>query len=94
MSEDKHMSVNILDKEYQVACNPDERHQLIQAANELDRRMRAVRQSGSIVGLERIAIMVALNLCHELHQGANNKSAPEINASLERISSKLDSALR
>ncbi|MEC8427752.1 MAG: cell division protein ZapA, partial [Pseudomonadota bacterium] len=46
--------VKILDKEYQVACPPDERMALTQAAQELDNRMRVIKGSGSVIGLERI----------------------------------------
>jgi len=91
---DNRVSVSILDKEYQVACSPEERHDLRRAADELDRRMREVKQGGTIVGLERIAIMVALNLCHELQTAPKpGGDLPETIAMLERLSSKLDSAL-
>ncbi len=93
MTEDNRVSVSILDKEYQVACKPEEHHELMRAASELDSRMRAVRKSGSIVGLERIAIMVALNLCHELQQRPSSGNDPELTRSLTRLNEKLDSAL-
>ncbi|WP_096086918.1 cell division protein ZapA [Agaribacterium haliotis] len=89
MSDENRVTVNILDKDYQVACSPDERHDLMRAASELDARMRAVRKSGTIIGVERIAIMVALNLCHELMQG----KAADNSADLSRLNQKLASAL-
>jgi cell division protein ZapA len=92
MNDAGRFSVSILDKEYQVACSPEERHDLMRAASELDSRMRTVRKSGSIVGLERIAIMVALNLCHEL-QRADGVDNTEATTALERIHSKLEEAL-
>lgn len=58
--------VTILGKEYQVTCPPEERADLYASANLLDERMRAVRDGGRVVGAERIAVMVALNLAHEL----------------------------
>lgn len=58
--------VRILDKDYQVACPPDQRLALIDAAQHLDRQMRGIRESGKVFGLERIAVMTALNLSHEL----------------------------
>ena len=86
--------VNILDKDYQVACPPDERRALDDAATELDARMRAIRASGNIIGVERIAIMAALNLCHELQElKSNNISSSSNQAELERIAAKLESAL-
>lgn len=63
------ITVHILGKDYQVACPPGERDALLQAASELDRRMRAIRQSGSVIGVERIAVMAALNLAHEVLRG-------------------------
>ncbi len=60
------VSVHILGKDYQVACPKEEREPLIAAAAELDRRMKVIRQSGSVIGVERIAVMAALNLAHEV----------------------------
>ncbi len=94
MSDENRVSVSILDKEYQVACKPEERHELMRAASELDSRMRAVRKGGAIVGLERIAIMVALNLCHELQSAERSGDSPESQEALKRIGNKLDSALK
>lgn len=84
--------VNILDKEYQVACPEGEKAALNRAAHDLDKRMRAIRSSGAIVGLERIAVMAALNLCHELQQ--RNADPDSIDTeTLERIAKKLDAVL-
>jgi cell division protein ZapA len=60
------VSVHILGKDYQVACPEEERSSLVAAAAELDRRMKVIRQSGSVIGVERIAVMAALNLAHEV----------------------------
>lgn len=59
-------SVHILGKDYQVACPPEERDDLLKAAAELDRRMREIRQTGHVIGVERIAVMAALNLSNEV----------------------------
>jgi cell division protein ZapA len=69
------VSVDILGKDYQVACPSDEREALIHAAAELDRRMTVIRQSGSVIGVERIAVMAALNLAHEVLDPARTKDA-------------------
>ena len=63
-----HVSVRILDKEYQVACPADERTALLDSAEILDTKMREIRDSGKVVGLERIAVMAALNMANELLQ--------------------------
>jgi len=60
------LSVHILDKDYQVSCPSSERESLKEAAAELDQRMRGIRQSGTVIGVERIAVMAALNLAHEV----------------------------
>lgn len=60
------VSVRILEKEYQVACLPEERSELLDSAEYLNARMREIRDGGSIVGLDRIAVMAALNMAHEL----------------------------
>lgn len=91
----KRVCVKILDKEFQVACKPEEKNALVSAAEELDTRMRKVRNSGSIIGIDRIAVMVALNLCHELQQCRQQGSAaPETQATLTRLADKLEQALQ
>jgi len=60
------LSVHILGKDYQVSCPSDERDALLDAAIELDRRMKSIRQTGAVIGVERIAVMAALNLAHEV----------------------------
>ena len=69
MSEDlTRVTVRILDKEYQVACPEDERQALQESAELLNSKMREIRASGKVVGLDRIAVMAALNLSHEVLQ--------------------------
>jgi len=83
-------SVHILGKDYQVACQPDERDALLSAASELDRRMRDIRQSGSVIGVERIAVMAALNLSNEVLQGEGSRSD---SALLQDLHQRIDKAL-
>ncbi len=71
MSEIKGVDVNIMGREFTVSCTDEERPGLINAVNFLDKKMRDIRDSGKIIGVERIAIMTALNLSHEL---LNSKS--------------------
>jgi cell division protein ZapA len=66
MSELETLHVKILDRDYGVACPPDEVEELRNSARMLDERMREIRRSGKIVGLERIAVMAALNIAHDL----------------------------
>jgi len=60
------VTVRILDKEYRVACQPSEQEGLIESARLLDHRMREIRQTGRVIGTDRIAVMAALNIAHEL----------------------------
>lgn len=62
----KAVDISILGREYRVACDDDERESLLTAAAFLDRRMREIRDSAKISGNEKIAVMAALNIAHEL----------------------------
>ncbi|MBB3048396.1 cell division protein ZapA [Litorivivens lipolytica] len=84
--------VRIMDKEFQVACPPDQEPGLHQAAARLDKQMREIRSSGKVIGLERIAIMVALNTTYELLNGSNEPSKAEQD-SIKRVNEKLEDAL-
>ncbi|MDD2832502.1 MAG: cell division protein ZapA [Methylotenera sp.] len=71
MSEIKGVDVNIMGRDFTVSCTDEERPGLINAVNYLDKKMRDIRDGGKVVGVERIAMMAALNLSHEL---LNSKS--------------------
>jgi cell division protein ZapA len=62
------VSVTVLDKEFRIACPPQERDALIRAARHLDGKMREIRHSGKVIGNDRVAVMAAINLTHELLQ--------------------------
>ena len=89
--------VKILDKEYQVACPREERQALIESAQLLDERMKAIRGSGAVIGLERIAVMAALNLSHELLQAKSHSGSSATGnadkADLLRLSDKIERVL-
>ncbi len=61
-----HVNVKILEKEYQIACPAEERKSLIDSAELLNGKMREIRDSGKVVGLDRIAVMAALNMANDL----------------------------
>jgi cell division protein ZapA len=65
------MDVEIMGREFRVACPVEEREELLQAVAYLNKRMREIRDSGKVVGSERIAIMAALNVTHELLTARN-----------------------
>lgn len=66
MSQANTVTLQILDKEYRIACPPEERDNLESAARYLNDRMREIRSSGKVIGADRIAVMAALNITHEL----------------------------
>lgn len=73
----KPVNITILGKEYKVACTVDEQDSLLASARKLDLEMRQIQDAGKINGGERIAVMVALNIMHELHQLQHKLQTPE-----------------
>lgn len=73
------LDVALLGRDYKVACKESERAELVEAVAFLDRRMREIRDTGKIAGVERVAVMAALNLAHELMR-AKSAGAPPVAA--------------
>tara|TARA_R110001592_G_scaffold356278_1_gene657778 strand:+ start:29883 stop:30191 length:309 start_codon:yes stop_codon:yes gene_type:complete len=89
------VNIRILDKEYQVSCPPEERNALLQSAKALDEKMRTIRNSGSVIGLERIAVMAALNLTYELSKmEVQSASQGASNEALTALDKKVSAALQ
>lgn len=89
------VSVRILDKEYQVACPASERTDLLDSAEMLNAKMREIRDTGRIVGLDRIAVMAALNMANELlHAEKRDRMLDgDVSTRLKLISDRVESAL-
>ncbi len=89
------ITIHILDKEYMIACSEDERHDLQRSAEYLDSKMREIRDSGKIIGSDRIAVMAALNISHELltKDGGSTKSEASVGNRIRSIQEKIDDAL-
>lgn len=83
MEANNHVSVNILDKPYQVKCPPESVQELQSAANFVDQKMREIRDSG-VVGADRIAIITALNMAYSLLY-AEQKENKEIDSMASRL---------
>jgi cell division protein ZapA len=64
--EPAHVTVRILEKEYFVSCPQDERADLLDSAEYLNKKMREIRDTGKVVGADRIAVIAALNMANEL----------------------------
>ena len=95
MSETKPASVTILDKEYLIACSDEERELLNDAASLLNDKMQELKISGKVVGSERIAVLAALNIAHEMlaYKKANESYTSNVDGTILRLRSKIDDAL-
>jgi cell division protein ZapA len=91
MSTPSTVRLRILDNDYQVACPPDEKEGLLAAARYLDEKMRTIRSGGNVIGTERIAVMVGLNVAHELLQQSGRSVGDD--RELQRLSDKIAHAL-
>jgi cell division protein ZapA len=89
------VSVHILDKEYRIACKQGEQEGLLASARYVDQRMREIRQSGKVIGSDRIAVMVALNIAHELleHKTVKDRNEQAIGQRLRSLQKKIEVAL-
>lgn len=90
------VSVRILEKDYTIACPYEERSALLDSAEFLNARMREIRDSGKVVGLDRIAVMVALNLAHELARLKERESSIEgdIGTRVRSLRERVETALQ
>jgi cell division protein ZapA len=88
------MKVYILDKEYLVACPEEERDALRASAKYLNDKMAEIRGSGKVVGMDRIAVMAALNLAHEVVEAGVIDSELDTTASrIGHLNARLEEAL-
>lgn len=92
MSEQKTLTVTILEREYRVACPVGQEPKLEQAAASLDRKMKEIRTTGKVFGIERIAVMAALNLTRELLD-RNPDDGDADTATLARLERRIDEVL-
>ena len=92
------VSIRILEKEYQVACPVEERTDLLDAAEYLNSKMREIRESGAVMGLDRIAVMAALNLSNELlkfkkNGGVSSEGEAELVDKMRLLRERVESAI-
>ncbi|MEK6748343.1 MAG: cell division protein ZapA [Pseudomonadota bacterium] len=95
MSEAVAVDMRILDKDYRVACTPQEKPALVNAARYLDSKMREIKDSGKIIGSERIAVMAALNIAYELlrHRDDHDVDLNLACVEIKKMQDKLEHAL-
>lgn len=91
----KPAKVHILDKEYMVACADDERDALYASVDYLSVKMKEIRDNGKVVGVDRIAVMAALNMAHELlgYSGSQADEQESISKRIRALQEKIDMAL-
>ena len=90
-----HVSVRILEKEYQISCPANERTNLLDSAEMLNEKMREIRDSGKVVGLDRIAVLAALNMANELlvSRAKDDMLESNIGPRLKMLSERVDGVL-
>lgn len=95
MSEIKPVTVHIMGNEYHVSSPAEEVEKLEQAARNLDHRMREIKSGGRIVGVERIAVMAALNMAHELIEfdGKDSQVSEKVANRINKLKEDIDSVL-
>jgi cell division protein ZapA len=86
------VNIRILDREYTVGVNPDERDSLLSAARLLESKMREVRGSNRMAAVDRVAVLAALNLAHELEQLRNENASRdrELARTLSELNRRID----
>ncbi|MBD7989155.1 cell division protein ZapA [Luteimonas sp. Sa2BVA3] len=95
MSEPRAVSIRVLDREYTVGVGSGEVDGLMAAARLLDTRMREVRGANRMAAIDRVAVLAALNLAHELEQlkRTNEQRDREITRTLQAMQARLDAML-
>jgi cell division protein ZapA len=93
--EDKPVTINILEKEYLISCSEEEREQLHTAVAYLNTKMLDMKNSGRVIGSERIAVMTALNLAYELlaYKQQNDDYTSNVDTAIQRLRNKIDEAI-
>jgi cell division protein ZapA len=93
-SKAKALDVSIMGRSYKVACAEEEREALLQAVSYLDRKMNEIKVAGKVASLERIAVMAALNITHELlSQKIGGFDAGELRRRMSSMQVMLDEVL-
>jgi cell division protein ZapA len=89
------LNVQIMGRDYQLACTPEEKANLLDAVKMVDERMAGIQRSGKVKSADRIAVMVALNLAVELlnTKGLAGMDTGELKRKIERVNALVDEAL-
>lgn len=94
MSQNISVTVKILDKEYQISCLEHEKNELLSSASYVDQKMRQIKTSGKTLGTDRIAVLSALNIAHELLKLSHvEQTLAKVDDQLKYIESHVDQVL-
>jgi len=89
------LTIKIMEKEYRIGCPEEEKNNLRASADLLNDKINEIRQQGSVIGSERIAIMTALNMCHEiLHNQSITTEHNDLNKRIDAISEHITESMR
>ena len=95
MNKAEPLTVNIMGKEYRIACPEDEKDNLRASADLLNEKLDEIKQAGSVIGTERIAIMAALNMSHEiLHSQSLVTEHGDLNQRIDELSERISDSMR
>jgi cell division protein ZapA len=83
------VNIKIFDKEYKIACLPQEKDSLLESARYLDQKMKEVRSAHKIIGADRVAVMAALNIANELLQSQNIKALSKLKVMADKVESAI-----
>ncbi len=91
------IDVRILDREYRLSVTPEDKDRLVRAAQMVDSKMRAIRDSGRVTSTDRIAVLAALQFAHQILGNGNDtqaQEAAEVSRRLRKINDTLETELR
>jgi len=95
MNKTEPLTIKIMDKEYRVACPEEEKDNLKASADLLNEKLGEIKQQGSVIGTERIAIMAALNMSHEiLHSQSLVVEHGDLNQRIDELSERISNSMR
>lgn len=88
------VTIRVLDKDYQVACPVEEREALLDSARLLDEKMREIKSSSKMAGMDRVAVMAALNIAHDLLQCKSGLGdEPGTKTKIKNLQTKIEAAI-
>jgi len=95
MNKNEPLTIKIMDKEYRIACPEEEKENLKASAELLNEKLGEIKKQGSVIGTERIAIMAALNMSHEILSSQSLVAEHgDLNQRIEELSERISNSMR